>query len=349
MNPKTLTLIIAAIAIAADAGTTIAGLLPPAWGLVVGALVAGLVAIDRALHNVAQGVSLKSYLTSPSAWAAALVIVASIISAIAGVVPVTYATGIAVFAGMVMRLARVLQTALQPAGGQMLAATPGGLGTGAIPSTAQQQSGKVVSLTPPAGSPGPSSAGPVVRKGTGYGDKGSATIVQFLVLAAIAAAMVLLFAIPAHAQTPSPQFGGCFAQGQVCLGPSASITLGELNLATSKFSGGIIPGVGYGVTYAQNQWYATGAALYFSFKAGQDGPNQAIPSLVLSFANYVRVGTGVAITETSGPVQTQWLLLFGLGSDFGGSPKYVQAQQRNARLAGEADGMLRARSEGAGK
>ncbi|MGO9663643.1 MAG: hypothetical protein ACLP66_10075 [Polyangia bacterium] len=203
--------------------------------------------------------------------------------------------------------------------------------------------------TPSAGSPGPSSAGPVVRKGTGYGYKGSATIVQFLVLAAIAAAMVLLFAIPAHAQTPSPQFGGCFAQGQVCLGPSASITLGELNLATSKFSGGIIPGVGYGVTYAQNQWYATGAALYFSFKAGQDGPNQAIPSLVLSFANYVRVGTGVAITETSGPVQTQWLLLFGLGSDFGGSPKYVQAQQRNARLAGEADGMLRARSEGAGK
>ena len=50
------------------------------------------------------------------------------------------------------------------------------------------------------------------------------------------------------------------------------------------------------------------------------------PSLVLSFANYVRVGTGVAITETSGPVQTQWLLLFGLGSDFGGSPKYQQTQ-----------------------
>jgi len=162
-------------------------------------------------------------------------------------------------------------------------------------------------------------AGP--RPGTGYppGPKAAAV----LILGAS-----LLLAGAARAQTPalSQQFGGCFAQGQVCLGPSASITLGELNLATSKFSGGIIPGVGYGATYAQDQWYATGLSLYFSFKAGQDGPNQAIPSLVLSFANYVRVGTGVAITETSGPVQTQWLLLFGLGSDFGGSPKYQQTQ-----------------------
>ena len=142
-----------------------------------------------------------------------------------------------------------------------------------------------------------------------------------------------LLSTTALAQAPSPQFGGCFAQGAVCLGPSASITLGELNLATSKFSGGIIPGVGYGATYAQGEWYATGLAFYFSFKAGQDGPNQAIPSLVLSFANYVRVGTGVAITETSGPVQTQWLLLFGLGSDFGGTPKYQQAQLNAMRAS----------------
>ena len=171
---------------------------------------------------------------------------------------------------------------------------------------------------------------PVPRIGGDYGSK----VGMLLVLAGS-----LLAASTALAQTPpSPQFGGCFAQGQVCLGPSASITLGELNLATSKFSGGIIPGVGYGVTYAQSEWYATGLALYFSFKAGQDGPNQAIPSLVLSFANYVRVGTGVAITETDGPVQTQWLLLFGLGSDFGGSPKYTQAQQQKA-LAAQREGV----------
>ena len=195
----------------------------------------------------------------------------------------------------------------------------------------------------PARDAGPSSAGPMGKQG-GFIDLEPAFL---LVCAAILLGLaVLAWSPPAKAD---PQFGGCFAEGKVCLGPSASITLGELNLATSKFSGGIIPGVGYGVTYAQSEWYATGAALYFSFKAGQDGPNQAIPSLVLSFANYVRVGTGVAITETSGPVQTQWLLLFGLGSDFGGSPKYVQAQQRNAKLAGEADGMLKERASAGAK
>ena len=170
------------------------------------------------------------------------------------------------------------------------------------------------SVTPPAGT----------RSGAGYPGKGGALLI-FLVAS--------LLSTTALAQAPSPQFGGCFAQGAVCLGPSASIMLGELNLATSKFSGGIIPGVGYGATYAQGEWYATGLAFYFSFKAGQDGPNQAIPSLVLSFANYVRVGTGVAITETSGPVQTQWLLLFGLGSDFGGTPKYQQVQLKAMRAS----------------
>jgi hypothetical protein len=133
----------------------------------------------------------------------------------------------------------------------------------------------------------------------------------------------------AHAQTvsSSPQFGGCLAGGDVCLGPSASITVGEFNLSTSKFAGGIIPGIGYGATFRPNEWYATGAALYLSFIVGQGQPNQAIPVLMFSFANYVRLGLGVSITEqTSGPAQTQWKLFFGLGSDFGGSSKYVKNQ-----------------------
>jgi hypothetical protein len=179
-------------------------------------------------------------------------------------------------------------------------------------------------VPPVALAPGPVTPPAGTRSGAGYPGKGGALLI-FLVAS--------LFASAALAQAPSPQFGGCFAQGAVCLGPSASITIGELNLATSKFSGGIIPGVGYGATYAQSEWYATGLAFYFSFKAGQEGPNQAIPSLVLSFANYVRVGTGVAITETAGPVQTQWILLFGLGSDFGGTPKYQQQQLKAMRAS----------------
>lgn len=133
----------------------------------------------------------------------------------------------------------------------------------------------------------------------------------------------------ASAQTSSPQFGGCLAGGNVCLGPSATVTVGELNLSTSKFSGGVMPGIGYGATYRPNEWYATGAALYLSFLVGQGQPNQAVPSLMLSFANYVRLGVGVSITEqASGLLQTQWKILFGLGSDFGGSPKYIASQAR---------------------
>jgi len=132
----------------------------------------------------------------------------------------------------------------------------------------------------------------------------------------------LLFASSARADQ---QFGGCFAGGQLCAGPSVAITVGQFNLATSKFSGGVSPGVGYGVTYRQDQWYATGLAAYLAFTVGGSDPNQAIPSLMLSFANYVRVGAGVSITEqSSGPALTQWRLLFGFGSDFGGTPKQVQ-------------------------
>ncbi|MGO9289774.1 MAG: hypothetical protein ACLQIJ_13605 [Polyangia bacterium] len=349
MNPKTLTLIIAAVTIAADAGATIGGLLPPAWALVVGALVAGLVAIDRALHNVAQGVSLKSYLTSPSAWAAALVIVASIISAGARVVPVAYATGVAVFAAMVLRVARVLQSALQPAGGQMLAATPGGLGTGAIPSTAAQQSGKVVSLpstpTPPRGSPGPSSAGPVVRKGTGYGDKGSATIVQFLVLAAIAAAMVLLFAIPAKAQT----LGHCLltnADGtcKLVVQPDIIKPVLDLNLKTGKVSGGIdvaALGACWGATYQPAAWYASGFDLCFNLVGSQTSPTVLYPSGTVHFLSYGMIGAGpyCAADGVNGAFECQWHLLLGgnLALDFGPNASAAAAKKAKAERDASAE------------
>ena len=120
------------------------------------------------------------------------------------------------------------------------------------------------------------------------------------------------------------EFGGCTATRSICAGPAVAITVGQFNLATSKFSGGLNPGVGYGLTYATDKWYATGLAGYLSFAVGGNEPNQAFPSLLLSFANYVRVGAGVSIRETDGPVLTQWRLLFGLGTDFGGSPRYLQ-------------------------
>lgn len=301
---KIVGIIIAALSMATAAVASIEGLISPTWALVVSTIVAGGYGVIRALQKVASGTPLASLFTSTEAWGSALVILAAIASAVSGVVPVSYATGLVAFSAILVKFGRILQGTL----GQF---------SGAPVNQPAVQAAKAAAGTGPT-LPPPATG---TRLGTGYppGPKAAAVLI-------LGASLLLAGAARAQTPAPSQQFGGCFAQGQVCLGPSASITLGELNLATSKFSGGIIPGVGYGATYAQDQWYATGLSLYFSFKAGQDGPNQAIPSLVLSFANYVRVGTGVAITETSGPVQTQWLLLFGLGSDFGGSPKYQQTQ-----------------------
>lgn len=133
-------------------------------------------------------------------------------------------------------------------------------------------------------------------------------------------------AAPAQAE----QFGGCNESRTLCAGPAVSVTLGSFNLATNKFAGGIIPGVGYGATYQTDSWYAVGLAGYLAFSIGGGEPNYAMPSFLVSFANYVRVGAGVSIAETGGPVQTQWRLLFALGSDFGGAPKYVRAARMGA-------------------
>ena len=325
MNPKTLTLIIAAIAIVADAGTTIAGLLPPAWALVVGALVAGLVAIDRALHNVAQGVSLKSYLTSPSAWAAALVIVASIISAVAGVVPVTYAAGIAVFAGMVLRVARVLQGALQPVSGVIPIASPGGLGTSTIPSmAAQARASATLSIaalmgtpTPPAGSPGPSSASPVVRRNP-YGDKGG---VSPFVLAVL---LVVLTARICQAQTPSPQALGCIdAANTYCVVPAAAVGW-QINLKTGKSANGVgLLGLTLQHTFGS---IPLGLGIYGGLGVSEDNQGSYQGCIGASITSWGLLCLGVQhATFADNVTAWQGMATFAGQLTFGGTPAYMRA------------------------
>jgi len=127
--------------------------------------------------------------------------------------------------------------------------------------------------------------------------------------------MLLLFIRCAHADQ---QFGGCSISGVVCAGPAVAVTLGELNLSTSKFSGGISPGVGYGVTLCQDRWYATGAAFYAAFSVGGGKPNSLDPSLMVSFANYLRIGFALPISEKDGGgLNHEFVLRFGIGADFG--------------------------------
>jgi hypothetical protein len=133
------------------------------------------------------------------------------------------------------------------------------------------------------------------------------------VVAVLMLAGSMLWGSAARAQT----YGGCFAGGVLCAGPSASITVVNFNLATSSFTGGISPGVGYGVTFTPPSapWAAVGLDLYASVRLGQSLPNMAMFSLMGHFANYVFLGIGPTVTqEPAGvPALVQWSILGGFG------------------------------------
>ena len=179
-----------------------------------------------------------------------------------------------------------------------------------------------------------------MRKGTGYGDKGSATIVQFLVLAAIAAAMVLLFAIPAKAQT----LGHCLltnADGtcKLVVQPDIIKPVLDLNLKTGKVSGGIdvaALGACWGATYQPAAWYASGFDLCFNLVGSQTSPTVLYPSGTVHFLSYGMIGAGpyCAADGVNGAFECQWHLLLGgnLALDFGRTP--VQRRRRRQRPRG---------------
>jgi len=172
--------------------------------------------------------------------------------------------------------------------------------------------------TPPAGTPrrGPYGPGP---------------------LALLVLAGSLLWGSTARAQSPvpGPSYGGCFAGGVLCAGPSASITVVSFNLATSSFTGGVSPGVGYGLTYTPPSapWAAVGLDLYASVRLGQNLPNMAAFSLMGHFANYVFLGVGPTVTQEPAGVSAvvQWSILGGFGVPLG-----LSAYQAKAAASAEA-------------
>jgi hypothetical protein len=136
-----------------------------------------------------------------------------------------------------------------------------------------------------------------------------------IVLIRLLALLALLLAWPAFGA--ESKYGGCFADGRLCAGPSATVTLGQLNLSTGKFSAGTLPGIGYGLVLNPDRWYSAGVGLYENLQIGQGEPNHAITSFVFSFAEFIRLGLAIGAFETDGPVRTDLRLLFGLGADIG--------------------------------
>jgi hypothetical protein len=115
MNARTITIIVAALSTLADAAAVAQGFVSPTWGLVIAAVGTGLYGLVRALQKLAAGATLKSLLSTSEAWGALLVALAAIISAIAGVVPPHYAGGAALIAGVLLKVARGLQSKGIPA------------------------------------------------------------------------------------------------------------------------------------------------------------------------------------------------------------------------------------------
>ena len=160
-----------------------------------------------------------------------------------------------------------------------------------------------------------------------------------------AAAWVLFMGAAALAQEasdpPDRRWGGCTRDGFLCAGPSVAASLAVINLGpdkTSRIRGGFVPGAGYGVTAWASEWYNVGAAFHLSLVMGGDAPAVITPAVVVSFAEYMRVGVGLEYTDGGEGRSSRLdpLILFGLGLDFGTTPG---AQERGIMsvLRGEAE------------
>jgi len=148
-----------------------------------------------------------------------------------------------------------------------------------------------------------------------------------LVATAFLCTYAILAASQAHAQT-SPPAGGCFSP-TLCVGPSASLTVAAFNLTTSQFSGGVSPGIGYGLTYTPPTaaWAAVGVDVYASLRLGQGQPNQANFALMFHGLN-VYVGIGPSIVQGP-PTIVQWSIFAGPGVSVQSAGKvYEQAAAR---------------------
>jgi hypothetical protein len=156
--------------------------------------------------------------------------------------------------------------------------------------------------------------------------RGHATPTMLMLLAFATLAICASAAI-AFAQPASPPAGGCFSP-TLCVGPSASLTVAAFDLTTSQFSGGVSPGIGYGLTYTPPTaaWAAVGVDVYASLRLGQGQPNQANLALMLHGLN-VYVGVGPSIIQGP-PTIVQWSIFAGPGVSVQSAGKVYEAAAR---------------------
>lgn len=127
--------------------------------------------------------------------------------------------------------------------------------------------------------------------------------VALALLAVCLCCAVLLVPRRAHAQERTtladvlpPQFttyseskyGGCVKEGLICFAPVASVTLAAINLTKGEVEGAFAPGLGYGLTLWNGQWYQTGLSLHGSVDLGAQTASAGL--FVALFNGYVTLG-----------------------------------------------------------
>ena len=122
----------------------------------------------------------------------------------------------------------------------------------------------------------------------------------------------------------------------ICFSPAANITVGLYNVNTGKFSKDFQAGVGYQVTFASSQWYRSGVGLFLNADLS-DTPNRVTPSIMISIAEWARLGVGMMfISQDSGGPTHQFLLMLAGGATYTGTVSVASVQANTAKNKADA-------------
>jgi len=104
---------------------------------------------------------------------------------------------------------------------------------------------------------------------------------------------------------------GYFANDKLHVGLSTTVLVASYNLATGDISGGVDPGICFGISAWPREWYTAGTDMCAAFRLGQGVPNQARLIFLVKFADYINIGIGPTVVQHESP---QWLLHLGFGA-----------------------------------
>ena len=209
---------------------------------------------------------------------------------------------------------------------------------GVLPSlfSVASDTSKVPAVKPaPSEAPTPIEGNPIVRKK----DAGRfETLTWAIIVVALVGTLLCLWLIVrpgvARADTPSPQLGGCFANGTLCVSPSVLVPA-VIRFDTKESAFQLVPAFGgcYGISYRADQWWSPGADACVSVQLAKDWPNQVIPAVMFKFMG-IRAGVDLRLTQQTGlPLDKDLGILFSYGIDLGASPAYMAKQAK----AGQAE------------